>query len=250
MGDGEQQIRYDPSKAMEPMARLVVLKPAIAVSARSSRARRRTPRAPSDGFTLLELLLVLGLVVAIAAMAAPALRRPLENHRLKRTAEDVRNDWARTRIRAMEMGQTFIFRYEPQGRHYVIEPWETEGDYLESSDLNQPIGMLAGTSGVMVPPTPMEETVIEPEQRELPENIVFAGSESILDARAIETMGDPSLATATSQWSEPIFFYPDGTTSDARLALSNQYGRSVMITIRGLTGLIKVSELMTTEQLP
>ena len=48
------------------------------------RRRRSAFRHPPSAFTLVELLLVLGLLTMMAAMAWPALERPFSNHRLER----------------------------------------------------------------------------------------------------------------------------------------------------------------------
>jgi hypothetical protein len=60
-------------------------------------------------------------------------------------------------------------------------------------------------------------------------------------------MANPDQA-ATVQLTPPVFFYPDGTTSTARLVRGNQRGRCVTVTMRGLTGVVQVSELHTQEE--
>ncbi len=51
-----------------------------------------------------------------------------------------------------------------------------------------------------------------------------------------------------------MLFYPDGTTSDARVALTNDDRNFfVVVSLRSLTGIAKVSELVTAnevEQVP
>jgi len=49
----------------------------------------------------------------------------------------------------------------------------------------------------------------------------------------------------------PLLFYPDGTTSTARVVLQNEYERSIEVTLRGLTGVASVGEISAGEgQLP
>jgi len=48
--------------------------------------------------------------------------------------------------------------------------------------------------------------------------------------------------------STPILFYPDGTTSTARLLLRNEYDRSIELSLRGLTGVARVGELKTVAE--
>jgi prepilin-type N-terminal cleavage/methylation domain-containing protein len=209
----------------------------------------RRQRRSSRGFTLLEVLLVLALLVAIAALAAPALIRPLDNHRLRRAADQVRIDWSRARNRAMDSGRTLIFRYQPSGNTYVVEPLNSDEDYLEASDPTQAAG-LAPTTPTAGGISAMNVTQVPTETKELYENVIFVSSESTTDMRAMTLVGDPSLMTGDEQWSEPIFFYPDGTTSTSRLLLSNNRSLFAIVSLRGLTGMTKVSDLLSAEELP
>ena len=51
------------------------------------------------------------------------------------------------------------------------------------------------------------------------------------------------------QQASPILFYPDGTTSDARLILTNEQQRYVVVKLRSLTGIARVSQLLSHDQL-
>ncbi len=43
-------------------------------------------------------------------------------------------------------------------------------------------------------------------------------------------------------WSDPIFFYPDGTTSDARFIVASNRGCGVHVKLRGVTGNVSMGE--------
>jgi prepilin-type N-terminal cleavage/methylation domain-containing protein len=188
------------------------------------------------GFSLLEMLLVLSLLVAVTALAYPALSGPLESNRLRQSGDLVRASWVRARTKAMEKGRTYAFRYTPGTGNYTVEPWLTADDYLESDELVS-MGVTAGGQSIAAASVPRVKT--------LPENITFVASETTLDMRA-EMLGlaNPDQA-ATVQMMPPIFFYPDGSTSTARLVVVNSRGRCVTVTMRGLTGMVKVSEVQT-----
>ena len=74
----------------------------------------------------------------------------------------------------------------------------------------------------------------------------------------METAPDPAATeteiaagpqeAATSDWSDPIFFYPDGTTSDAQLTLKNGQGRAIELNLRGLTGTVDVGDILAVEE--
>lgn len=210
---------------------------------------RRRPKTARRAFTLLEVLLVLALLVAVAAMAAPVLSRTLDARQLRAAADDVRTEWIRTRNRAMESGRTFVFRYQPTSNAYTVEPWAREEDYLESSDLTLLGAAPAATAGILsIGSDPLAAGTIN---RQLPDGILFSGSDTAFDARAeLMAQQTPTAALTDPQWSPPIFFYADGTSSTARLALSNERQQFVVISLRGMTGVIQVSGFLSAEELP
>src|SRR5689334_8654933 len=69
------------------------------------RIERKT-RSLRKGVTLLEVSLVLGLLVVLAAVVWPQLDRPLASERLKRSADQLRADFTKARVAAMESGRT------------------------------------------------------------------------------------------------------------------------------------------------
>jgi len=74
--------------------------------------------------------------------------------------------------------------------------------------------------------------------------MTFVGGETTLDSRAAMISAESTtMLSAEAGWSQPILFYPDGTTSDARLTVANEQGRYIDVTLRGLTGVVKVSDV-------
>jgi prepilin-type N-terminal cleavage/methylation domain-containing protein len=189
------------------------------------------------GFTLIEVLLVLAVVVMLAAFTVPALDRPMAGQRLKQAADRVRTEWIRARLKAMSTGDTYIFRYVPNDCHYSIEVQPGPESTLDSFAMGGGAtlsgdGTEAGSALAIV-------------ERAIPEDCVFVDSETGLDTRA-DTVADTALASGPSDaaWSTPIIFYPDGTTSDARLVLRNKYDHEVVLSIRGLTGVVTVGDVV------
>ena len=93
--------------------------------------------------------------------------------------------------------------------------------------------------------------------QQLPEGISFSGLETIGDTRsdAALSSADASASGGTAQVRSaeqevsPILFYPDGTTSTARLVLANAHDRYLILELRGLTGVVKVSDVLSGEEL-
>jgi hypothetical protein len=85
---------------------------------------------------------------------------------------------------------------------------------------------------------------------ELPQGIRFLAGDSLETARSVDVEADLEAATSASRdvtWSSPILFYSDGTTSTAEIILANEQGRAVRVSLRGLTGVAKVSEVFEAD---
>ena len=215
-------------------------------------------------FTLNELLLVLALVVAMAGLIVPTLG-VFDDEYLRQAADQVRGDWTAARVEAMTSGLTQVFRYELETGEYVIQPWEGDDALLEASPgassrggissgtfgtpanggtLGNPTGMSIGANSPYAAPAGsggggMYGGAAVVHQKALPEQIMFASCQVGLDVRAVQVAD----AVGSSHLAPPILFYPDGTTSDAVLTLANEEGDSIRLLLRGLTGIVQVSEI-------
>jgi Tfp pilus assembly protein FimT len=195
--------------------------------------------------TLMELLLVLALIVAVAALSLPAFEGPLQDQQLLKSADLVRAAWGKARIRAMESGRTQVFRYETNGSAYQTEPWRGDGDYLEMDLETMQSDPYALSGG------PVAATTTEAAPEKLPEGILFHSAQVAADARAADAnQMMMSVGAMGEEWSTPILFYADGTSSTVQVTMTNQRGNFVLVKLRGLTGVAQVSELLTAEELP
>jgi prepilin-type N-terminal cleavage/methylation domain-containing protein len=194
------------------------------------------------GLTLVEVMLVLALVVIMAAFTWPALERPMAGHSLRKAADVVRTEWVRTRVKAMSTGQTYLFRCAAGCGRYVIQCQagsQPVADELLNRDLAGP------------PETPDALSSTAVDEGCLPEGITFFANDPQLDAAAdsaAQLPVDSSLGGLV--WSDPVLFYPDGTTSTARLQLKNEYDRAIELSLRGLTGTVTVGEVQSAGENP
>jgi prepilin-type N-terminal cleavage/methylation domain-containing protein len=161
--------------------------------ARSQAIKRRC------GYTLLEMLLVLAVLLALAAIAWPRVMRVYGDQQLKSAAEEVRVELAGTRIRAVDSGLIYQFRYEPGGVRYVSVPYER--DDFEAFD-----------SGGMAP------SRIRCGAGELPAGMRFEPLEGFESGEPIMPDVVAGLPDAPmlggANWSPPVLFRPDGSGED------------------------------------
>jgi len=197
-------------------------------------------RCGRRALTLLEVLLTLCLLVVLAAITWPALDRPIANQRLRKAAEVVRVEWAKARVKAVSSGSTYLFRYALDGDRYAIE-CQAGPEYVSETGSGDGLGYLDDADAVELPLAT---------ERTLPEGVTFVAGETTFDTRAELTTSEPDQLSSTEYgWSEPIFFYPDGTTSSTRLVLKNEYDRTIELVLRGLTGVVNVGEVQAAEEM-
>ncbi|MBX3414098.1 MAG: hypothetical protein KF708_15530 [Pirellulales bacterium] len=199
----------------------------------SRRGSRRSRRA----FTLLELLLVLGLIVAMVGIAWPSLRGPLGGARLHEAAKQVRVEMSRTRLAAMESDAVYELQYAVESGQFRVRrmldlnPAENEEcatvDYTSAGDNPN------GDQGANIGWTEFA----------LPSGVVFADPMFVGETAATEAVGTFASETAdVVSWSTPIVFYPDGTTSTTEFVLRNERGDEVVVSLRGLTGVSQMAD--------
>lgn len=209
---------------------------------------RQQPRCrTSEGFTLLELLIVLALIVILAGLSLPAFTGTIRSQRLRSAAESVRTEWMRAHIQAMKTGRIHVYRFQDGDRRFEIVPWVAPDDALESSATagapSMPIAM-ATASGTAAGGVELEEGP------GLPEGVIFVGGEAQSDSRALSVEEAMSGSVGSDgQWGPPILFYPDGSASDAYVIVANDFQQAVRIELRGLTGLATVGDITALEEL-
>ena len=220
---------------------------------RGERRRKTEGVAPCRGFTLFEMLLVLGLLVVLAGLAVPLWEGSFTSVHLHRATDQVLATWTRTRTAAIESGQVHQFRFRPDTGDYRTEPWPADPESPVSLAAEQAEDRADADEPSALPKIDVVETdgttVI---QARLPEQIVFTGGWQALDdelggtdnLRTIQTL----QGSVMEDWSEPILFFPDGTTTDASLLLRSERKQYQRATLRGLTGIGRASDILTESE--
>jgi prepilin-type N-terminal cleavage/methylation domain-containing protein len=198
----------------------------------SSNIRRRHSR---QGFSLLELLIVIAVLLSVSAMAIPPMMDRLQSGRVQDAAESVREVLANARRYAIDGGVDYHFRYEINGRAYVAIPAEPSPVLANSYSGDE------------------EDTRIIVEAGELDETLYLrsmSGDEAAAESLEVESFTDLPNAGELAQktWSAPILFRFDGTAEDRQFRVMDEGTRTAEITVRGLTGSVRVSQVFPMEQ--
>jgi len=250
-----------------PIALVDALACALLARRKSQKPLRRLKSAAErpvrPGFTLVEIIIVLGLVVIIGGLVLTAIQKPMAGRRLQLAADQIRVEWARARSRAMASGQIYCFICELGGNGYAVQPWSDAGiESASTVEVDQSLPPLDGgnTGGLSQPGSPSGDTslgMVISSRKELPEKITFADLQVMdsdlsatfskdvtgmgIDASVMGVLGT-GVPTGGTAFGTTVFFFPDGSTSSALLTLQNEYGRRIDISLRGLTGSVLVGD--------
>jgi type II secretory pathway pseudopilin PulG len=181
-----------------------------------------------SALTLVEVCLVLALLIVIASFAIPLLGGAVERRSLISSASLVQASWSKARLAAMESGQTYALRVEPKGSRFQL---------VSLDQLGLPESQNVPATNPDVDYTPSE--MMRLSRNQLPEGVIFAK----LDVSSSAQMAAVYGSSGGGPWSQPILFYPDGTTSDASVLLEIESGQTIRVTLRGLTGSSGATEM-------
>jgi prepilin-type N-terminal cleavage/methylation domain-containing protein len=195
-----------------------------------------------SAFTLLELLLTLSVLAAIAAVAIPQIGLLLGDRRLVRAGDQLRVEMTRLRVDAMRQGRVMLIEGMVEGNTLRVKPFYSAADSTEALDQtgSQSALLTGATQGIAVPVASDESAV---KSIELPEDVIVASVGVVSAARGAE-IEQLTLSDQGEGWSRPIMFYPDGSTSTAAITLTHETVGRVIVKIRGITGDVTVSEVL------
>ncbi|MCA9036997.1 MAG: prepilin-type N-terminal cleavage/methylation domain-containing protein [Planctomycetaceae bacterium] len=188
-----------------------------------------------SGFSLMELMIVMALIVIVAGLAAPNLIERMKGNRVYSAADQVREVLSEARTYAIDSGIDYQFRYEPQGQFFVILPTEQEPSTSNSVSTGSETSEYMRLSGQLD-----EDLLIQP----MPDE-----SDTIERLEPLWFGGLPDAGTlATKSWSSPIYFRFDGSATDRRFRVTDPDGRTSELSVRGLTGAVRMTPVYQEAQ--
>jgi prepilin-type N-terminal cleavage/methylation domain-containing protein len=162
----------------------------------------RPPAAVSRGYSLLELMIVLVVLVGLLAFAWPSLSKPLANSDLQQAATQLRTLLAEARLSAMQSGEPVLVRIEHGSGVLTYASWHQTMMPVTVKDLETE---LDGTETEVVAPTGDVESADGKNRGEswgLPEGIVIdavnhAGPRISDDERPSLLEGELGISSST-----------------------------------------------------
>lgn len=182
------------------------------------------------GFTLLEVMLVVGVLAIIAGVSWPMLERLYGNQQLKQSAADVQKQLSSNRLRAIDKGIVYQFRYEVGARRYFAIPYEL-ADAGATADGSAEFERIS---------------------KELPEGLRFEATSDGLTGEKVAEALLAGLADAhdlsEATWSPAILFFADGAGTEATFRILDADDRYIEFSVRELTGAAKQSPIDRKER--
>lgn len=177
------------------------------------------------------MLLVVAILMAMLGISWPLMQRAYSDLKVREAAENVRLKLASARIRAIDAGLTYQFRYEPNGRRFLLVPFE-----------HAPLapGQSRGNSGASE-----ADAALPHETGEISDGLTFEseGGDSVVQSIDESLLAGLPNANrlADAGWSAPILFYSDGTATETKFHVIDEKRQFIEISLRELTGFVSVS---------
>ena len=180
-------------------------------------------RSQRSGFTLMELMLVLAILVMVAVLSYPSLEAMYTHVKLEAAGDFLVSQFATGRAHAIEEQRVYRFAIQPGSGQFRLAPDQPEFWGGDPSAANAPQD--DGTP----PPITLEDS--------LPDGITFGS----IDPTAQVVAGSPDQGS----WVTILLFLPNGGCSDDQtITLTPTAGGSqVQVRVRGVTGTVTVKTL-------
>lgn len=182
---------------------------------KTSREPRVESRAPSSAFTLIEIMVVVGIMGIILAMGIPSIYKLMRKEGMRKATSDVAEICSRARARAILSGEPAAVMFHPLERRLEVEGGGGGG------------GGGSGDAGAE-PPT------------------VAASSSSgaqLDEDISIEMLDINLLEYRESEWAR-VRFYPNGTSDEMTLVLRSSKSQWKQVTLEVTTGLVSVDDVV------
>lgn len=208
--------------------------------------RRSTTRG---AYTLLEVILVLAILAAMAAIVTPSIGEAFQRQKLNASSDHLRTAWDKARLTAMKTGQIQAFTCNLGERTYSIAPYMT-GDDMNNASTGATVMTAAGTVGQATSDgmltTPSSSSTSSSDMM-LQEEVTFVSCAVSGDMRAMTIASSQGGLVGMQSMNQTVLFYPDGSTSTAEVIIQIASGTQRAVRMRGLTG---STQVLTPGEIP
>jgi prepilin-type N-terminal cleavage/methylation domain-containing protein len=174
-------------------------------------------RRERGGFTLLELLLVVAVLVGVGAIGYASMLGFGDSQRMARVSDDLRGLITGLRVQAMEDQRAYLFAYRPETGEYLVRTNSPES--VEREGVTPVSGPIRSDGPFLLGPHLLDDG---------------------MRFLTIEKPFDPSVASSQLDLVQDGWvvtsFEPDGTCDDFSIGIVDRDGYAVMARVAGRTG--------------
>ena len=193
----------------------------------------------SRGLTLIEILVALGIVVALAALVLPTLSWMSRFRPLDTACEDVQALYLRARAHATVKGrpvQITLSRFDLEADWFEVETFSLD-------DFDVPGDVDADASKTAFPLATWSRVGLQDDVRYQPRSRVLSAASEESSSWSGSGSSDPTFEDVIDTAVLLAILFPDGTViSTEQLVLSDETGRTRSILIDELTGRVIITE--------
>ena len=210
-------------------------------SERGLSGNRDSTPLTSNGFTLIEVMLVIALIAILSSMAMPSLRGFAASTRLKSTAHAIRDMLNFARDMAITERAAYLVVFDLATDRYWLASSETFNLAAPSTPVT------ASPSGVQPVQQPTTEQGTTPLQQTSPlrTNAILGipqkPGHSVSLARLITNHNFQTVQIDTGV--DYIYFSPTGSSEDTVLYIQDQRGQTMSITVENATGRVRLQKI-------
>lgn len=178
----------------------------------------------------------------IGAIAIPQIGWLLGDRRLVRAADQMRIEMTQLRIKSMREGRIMLIEASSEEEGKIQKrAYFSVADSTEAFDqLGSQSALASGAQQAQISFDAPDAAETEAEIIELPEGTTVETIAVVGSARALSIQEE--LLTQGAGLTQPILFYPDGTTSTAAVVLVHPEHGKITVKLRGLTGDVSVGQ--------
>jgi prepilin-type N-terminal cleavage/methylation domain-containing protein len=174
------------------------------------------------GYTLMEVMLVMAVILIISAISWPAMDSLYEGVKLEAASDALKAGWSEAQARAVNEGRPYRFSVIPGKGNFRVAP--DSADYW--------LGSNPAPDDPENPPLVMEKS--------LPKGIIFTPNGEATPPSNGDT-AYPDNAVPSGEWSTMAVFLPDGTAEDdCDVTLRISDSRPISLHLRAMTGVVTV----------
>jgi hypothetical protein len=176
--------------------------------------------------------------------------RYVRERTIREQAHVVRIELAATRRRAIDSGLNYQFRYEPNGRRFLVLPHDRPDVGSGSNSSGETAAAQAASDGIEVVSGELTGScrfgVLKAQ------NALTSAEQAVFTERLPEewlALVPDSQGLRETSWAPAICFYSDGTADNATVTVLDTDDRRIEITVRGLTGTIEAGPIRQERRL-